>query len=195
MTTNKELTDSQKRILEKLAHLITTNKITQEEFDKILQYPELVENISKIGLNKMELHVLSSIFTKKETLTENGVVIVSADEKFITFKGTGQLSILDSLTIISKDTSALFKDTRLEYYQPDSSFLRNEFISRDDHFEYVVPFAESSNGLLELLPIGKRYTLYVARLSKSAKTYLFLEINEPRDIYKPFNPFYSITLD
>jgi hypothetical protein len=195
LTTNKELTNSQKKIVEKLAHLMTADKITQEEFDKILHYPKMMENTSKIGLSKKELQALSSFFMKKETLTEQGVVIVSADEKFITFKGTGRLSILDSVTIISKDTSALFNDTRLEYYQPDSSFLRNDFISPDEHFEYVVPFTQSSNGLLELLPIGRRYTFFVGRLSKTAKTYIFLEINELGDIYKPFKTFYSIILD
>jgi hypothetical protein len=194
LITNKELIPAQKKIFKKFLHIVSTNEELQKEVDNFLEHPELVEHTPNFGLTKKELRILSSIFTKKETSTEKGAVAVSTDGNYITLKGSGRLSILDSLTIILKDTSAIFRETKLEYYSPDSSYISNEFIPSDEHLEYIFPFDEASNGLLELLPIGNRYRLFVGRLSKSGKTYLYLEVKE-LDINKPFNPFYSIILD
>jgi hypothetical protein len=194
LTYNKELDEIQKKLFEKFLDIMAGNEKVSKEFDKVSEHPKLIRYDSKLGLNNKELQTLSSIFTK-ETSTTEGSVSISLNEIEISFKGSGQLSILDSLTIISKDTSVLFKETKLKYYKPDSSLFKNEFIPSGEYFQYIVPFDQASNGLLKLLPIGSRYILYMARLGKSGKTYIYIEINEPRDIDQPFNPFYSIILD
>src|SRR5688572_27257276 len=112
LITNKDITTEQKSVLQKLLNIIESNPKIQDEVDIILKNPELVNStqLDKVlGLNKKQFNLLLSIFNKKETSTENGIITISKDGGRITFRGSGRFSILDSLIINSSDSSATFK--------------------------------------------------------------------------------------
>lgn len=194
LITNKELTLKQKKIFKKYIDLIKIDKSLHKKLEEILKNPKQHSNETIPGLTTKENAILLSIFSTEETSSYEGVVNIYHDDNSITFKGTGKLSILDSLIIITKDTTALFREKSLSYSAPDSSYRSNEFIPPDEQLEYVYPF-DASNGILRLFPTFNEYLVVVSRLSKSGKTYIFLSIDNPRDMEKPFEEFYSIILE
>lgn len=191
---NKELTTKQKNILKKLMYHLSTNEKLQNEFDKILENPDLIYSNRSLGLSKNEVTALLSIFTKKQTSTERDTISVFSNDGYINFKGSGRLSVLDSLIINTKDTSSIFNQQQLDYYKPDSTSYANQFIPTDDQLETLFAF-NGPNGISSLLQKNNKYLLIIGRLSKSGKTYLYLEIPEQYDINTPFRSFYSIILN
>ncbi len=193
LTINKKPNYIQRKILKKFMHTLSNNEQLQNEFNEILKNPELIYSTKSLGLSKNELEVLLSIFTKRETTTEQDTASITSTGEHITFKGSGRLSILDSLVINTRDTSSLYKQQPLDYYKPDSSYFPNEFFPTGEHLENAFAFS-GPNGLSGLLPMSNKYVLIVGRLSKSGKTYLYLETQEQFDINTPVRPFYSIIL-
>lgn len=194
VTTNKDLTPIQKGTFKKYINLIKADYSLQKKFKEILENPERRSKMTIPGMTQKEHAILLSIFKTNETSTYEGVVDIYHDENSITFKGTGKLSILDSLEIIPKDTTALFRERSLNYSAPDSFFHSNEFIPSDETLDYIYPF-DSSTGISRVFPMFNEYLIVVSRLRKSGKTYIFLSINDPDDIERPLEQFYSIILE
>jgi len=148
----------------------------------------------RFSLTKSEAEVLLSIFDKKETLVEKGTVVVSKDGNQITFKGNGRLSILDALVINTNDTTAIFKESKLEFYHSEMLAHTKTLSPHGDTLQTIYPFT-GPLGVTGLLPTGNKYTLLVARLSNTEKTYLYLKTQEKFDPERPFDQFYSIILE
>lgn len=194
LISNKQLTVIQQNVLNKSVNLIKNNEALQYEFYKIAENPESFDFNKNIGLSKKEFDILLSIFASDETSKEQELLSIIKESNLIQFKGSGRLSVLDSLVLNVKDTLAVFKTSQLSYYTPDSSYHTNEFIPPGDKLTNIFPF-DGPSGLLKLMPMNNKYFLLVGQLKKSSKTYLYFYLQEQLEFDKPFNQFYSIILD
>ena len=194
--TYKQPTTEQKNILKKVIKRVKENPTLGDEIDDQLKNPNAatLKKMGKIlGLSDHELS-LFVLLNKKETLSQKGHIFISKVGNLISFKGKGNLSILDSLRINADDSTISFKGIKLDSFHIDSSFRWNRFLPQEERLEAIHAFLGPNDGLSGLIKPAS-FTLYISRLSKSHKTYIYLITHV--DIYAehPFDEVYSIIID
>jgi len=188
----KKPTAEQKRILKKFIQITVANPKMGGELDALLKSPETADlkHVTKtLGLSKRETALLFAIFKKQPILPQEGHISIFKDGNHISLKGKGDFSILDSLSINIDDSTVSFKGTQLYPSPIDSSFMTNKLLPRGERLETVHGF----QGLNIILP--PCFTLIVARLSNSGKTYIYLKTHLEIDVDNPFDQVYSIIID
>lgn len=196
ITTYKQPTVEQKQVLKKFLNTVRRNEKLQVEFNALLTNPESINSkrlSQTLRLSEKQTRLFISIFSK-ETSTEKGTVSIFKNENLVSFNGKDQFSFLDSLVINLSDSFVTFRQSKLDFYQPDSSYKRNKFLPPGESLQSIYAF-NGPNNLTGLLPISDRYYLVVARLSNSGKTYLYFKTHEQFSIDRSFDQFYSIIFE
>jgi hypothetical protein len=176
---NKELSNEQKEILHKLFKLSSTNEYAKQflENTTVIDLPEFDHHI---GISKAEYDRLKPFFILQGPLPQTGTVTLEQFGNTVRFKGTGQLALLDSLTVDVKTYSATYKEFSL-VQNLDGYNVIKEFLPKGDSLE-VKHFFRGPERLTGML-FGQ-YILLIGKLKPSGKTYLSFYAKLPPTIEK-----------
>src|SRR5690606_17602860 len=106
-----------------------------------------------------------------------GKLRIAREGNNLTFRGSDQLGLLDSLIIIDGGRLVTFGETRLLPYE-DSIDLSQEYIPNGQIISDY-EFYDGPQGFLSGTAIMGTYELMIARLKPSQKTYLSLYVIPP----------------
>jgi len=174
------------------AHFIMRCNLTADQkkiYRRLLEKTVRGDSASNFRLNKSESDTLAAILYHPKYLSGNGKIAINDSNNKIHFRGTGKLSVLDSLTIDLNDSSAMFGSNNLSI--SDTSHL-HQIGPDSDYLVLPLVYREVHNASWISLP--NVYTLCFARLGRSGKTFLYLKGVEFKDLL-PLNMLIEVTID
>jgi len=185
---NKQLTDYENEVLLKLGKFFDGDHPEAESFLKELDADPKLQYRSGIGLSRKEFDTLKAFFGPRTPIKKTGKLRIAREGNNLTFQGTDQLGLLDSLIIIDGGGLVTLGETRLLHYE-DSIDLSQEYIPDgeiiSDYEFYVGP-----QGFLSGTAIMGTYELLIGKLNPSQKTYISLYVMPPSNKNKHGLPMF-----
>ncbi len=189
---NKEVTQEQKKILQKLEKQLTSNENTQQFFEKAFN-GEIPKFTSSIGISMKEYNGLRNLFSYNTLEKGNGVLTIMRQGNELNFKGQGRLSLLDSVKVKVNVKTVSFKQYNLSLTK-DSIDLSNEDIPKGDTLDSY-EFYVGPDGILGLTGLEGTYELLLSKLRRSGKTFLYFFARQPENIKHPIPEYITVIFD
>src|SRR5690606_27852330 len=115
--TNKQITPYKNEVLLKLEKLFAGDHPKSKSFQKELDADPNLTYRSGLGLSSKEFDTLKAFFGPRTPVKKFGKLRIAREGNNLTFRGTDQLGLLDSLIIIDRGRLVTFGETRLLPYE------------------------------------------------------------------------------
>jgi hypothetical protein len=192
---SKEVTQKDRKLLQKLSRLLSNNTKTQQIIKEITEVDKPKFH-STLGIDRKEYESLINLLSHQPAEKQNGILTITRNENEISFIGKGQLSLLDSVTLNIINRTASFKQYKMSRIN-DSIDLPKEYLPPGDTLDGF-EFYKGPDGILGLMGyegLEGVYELLIGELKPSGRKYLFFFARQPHIIEHPIPEHITVIID